>query len=124
MAEAGRVKHHIKNNIENPNNTILLVGFASESSLAGKLKAGDSEVRIFGEFFTVKAKIESMENFSAHGDYNEMLEYLSCQNAAKVHKMFLVHGEPEVQKDWADKLIQAGFLNIVIPTKGEEFTLD
>lgn len=123
MAEAGRVKHHIKNNIENPNNTILLVGFASESSLAGHLKAGDSEVRIFGEFFKVKAQIESMENFSAHADYNEMLEYLSCQNPSKVKKMFLVHGEYETQKDWAEKLVNKGFLNIEIPNKGEEFII-
>lgn len=123
MAEAGRVKHHIKNTIENPNNTILLVGFASPSSLAGRLKAGDPEVRIFGEFFKVKAQIESMENFSAHADYNEMLEYLSNQNPNKVRKMFLVHGEYETQKDWADKLIQKGFVNIEIPTKGEEFVL-
>lgn len=123
MAEAGRVKHHIKNTIEDPNNTILLVGFASPSSLAGRLKAGDPEVRIFGEFFKVKAQVESMENFSAHGDYNEMLEYLSCQNPEKVRKMFLVHGEYETQKDWAEKLIQKGFVNIEIPNKGEEFNL-
>ncbi len=123
MAEAGRVKHHIKNNIENPNNTILLVGFASESSLAGHLKAGDSEVRIFGEFFKVKAQIESMENFSAHADYNEMLEYLDCQNPAKVKKLFLVHGEYDTQKEWAEKLVNKGFLNIEIPNKGEEFTI-
>lgn len=123
MAEAGRVKHHIKNNIENPNNTILLVGFASESSLAGRIKAGDKEVRIFGDFFKVKARIESMENFSAHGDYNEMLEYLLCQDSSKVRKMFLVHGEYETQKDWAVKLTEKGFLNIAIPEKGEEFTI-
>jgi metallo-beta-lactamase family protein len=124
MAEAGRVKHHIKNNIENPNNTILLVGYASESSLAGHLKAGDEEVRIFGDFFKVNAKIESMENFSAHADYKEMLTYLECQNGQKTKKLFLVHGEIDTQKEWADKLIQAGFLNIIIPEKGETIILD
>jgi metallo-beta-lactamase family protein len=124
MAEAGRVKHHIKNNIENPNNTILLVGYASESSLAGHLKAGDAEVRIFGEFFKVNAKIESMENFSAHADYMEMLTYLKCQNGAKTKKTFLVHGEIETQKEWAEKLSQEGFLNIVIPEKGETIIID
>lgn len=124
MAEAGRVKHHIKNNIEDPKNTILLVGYASESSLAGRLKAGDAEVRIFGDFFKVKAKVESMENFSAHADYNEMLEYLKCQNPGKIRKMFLVHGEYETQKSWAEKLVNAGFLNIEIPEKGESFNID
>jgi metallo-beta-lactamase family protein len=123
MAEAGRVKHHIKNTIENPNNTLLLVGYASPSSLAGQIKAGNKEVRIFGDFFEVKANVESMENFSAHGDYNEMLEYLTCQNPNQVRKLFLVHGEYETQKEWAEKLIQQGFLNIEIPEKGESFEL-
>jgi metallo-beta-lactamase family protein len=123
MAEAGRVKHHIKNTIEDAKNTILLVGFASESSLAGRLKAGDSEVRIFGDFHKVNAQIDSMENFSAHADYNEMLQYLTCQNPALVRKLFLVHGEYDTQKDWAEKLINAGFLNIEIPSRGDEFIL-
>ena len=123
MAEAGRIKHHIKNNIGDPQNTILLVGYASEGSLAGRLKAGDPEVKIFGETFEVKAKIESMENFSAHADYNEMLDYLSCQDPNKVKKMILVHGNFDVQTKWADKLIERGFLNCVIPNKGESIEL-
>lgn len=124
MAEAGRIKHHLKNNIENPANTVLLVGYASPGSLAGKIKAGDPEVMIFGELFKVNAQVESMENFSAHGDYQEMLEYLSCQDPAKVKKVFLVHGEIETQTNWAQKLVAAGFRNIEIPTKGEEFIID
>jgi metallo-beta-lactamase family protein len=124
MAEAGRVKHHLKNNIEDPNNTVLLVGYASPSSLAGKIKAGDREVRIFGDFFKLNAHVESMENFSAHADYGEMQEYLTCQDPNKVRKMFLVHGEYETQKEWADKLIHQGFLNVEIPKKGETFYID
>jgi len=123
MAEAGRVKHHIKNTIENPNNTILLVGYASPSSLAGRIKAGDPEVRIFGDFFKVRANVESMENFSAHGDYKEMLEYLLHQNPNKVRKIFLVHGELDTQKEWADKLIDKGFLNVEIPALGDSYEL-
>ncbi len=124
MAEAGRVKHHIKNNVENARNTILLVGYASPDSLAGRLKAGDPEVRIFGEVFKVNAMIESMENYSAHADYNEMLEYLSCQNAAKVKQMILVHGDYETQLRWSEKLNEVGFSNIVIPEMGDEINLN
>ncbi len=124
MAEAGRIKHHLKNNIENPNNTVLLVGYASPRSLAGHIKAGDPEVTIFGDIFKVNAHVETMENFSAHGDYNEMLDYLSCQNAGAVKKLFLVHGEYDTQMAWADKLKFAGFTNIAIPIKGEEFILN
>jgi metallo-beta-lactamase family protein len=123
MAEAGRIKHHLRNNIENPENTVLLVGYASPRSLAGRIKAGDPEVMIFGEPFKVRARVESMENFSAHGDFNEMLEYLSCQNASAVKKLFLVHGEYPTQEIWADKLRAAGFTNISTPIKGEEFII-
>ncbi|MEN9737974.1 MAG: hypothetical protein RLZZ318_7, partial [Bacteroidota bacterium] len=81
------------------------------------------EVKIFGEMHEVKAKVESMENFSAHADYNEMLDYLSCQDPNKVKKLILVHGNFEVQTKWADNLIQHGFLNCVIPNKGESIEL-
>ena len=74
MAEAGRIKHHIKNNITKPSTTILLVGYASPSSLAGALKRGDKEVTIFGERYPVLARVAVMDSFSAHGDYKEMLQ--------------------------------------------------
>jgi len=123
MAEAGRIKHHIKNNIENPSTTILLVGYASPSSLAGALKRGDKEVRIFGERYPVNAQVEVMESFSAHGDYREMLEFLSCQNPARVRSMFLVHGDLDRQLVWKEKLEAAGFSNIQIPEIKEKVVL-
>ncbi|MEO6686368.1 MAG: MBL fold metallo-hydrolase [Dyadobacter sp.] len=115
MAEAGRIKHHIKNNIGDPNSTILLVGYASSNTLAGALKRGDKEVNIFGEMFEVKTKIEVMDSFSAHGDYSEMLQFLACQDAGKVQKVFLVHGEYDTQQIYKTKLENAGFKNVVIP---------
>ncbi len=123
MAEAGRVKHHIKNNIGNASNTILLVGYASPDSLAGRLKAGDPEVRIFSEMYKVVASVESMENYSAHGDYNEMLEYLTCQKADEVKKLILVHGDYDTQLTWAEKLKNVGFKDIFIPEMGDELEL-
>lgn len=124
MAEAGRIKHHIKNNIENPNTTILLVGYASPSSLGGALKRGDKEVTIFGERYPVNARIEIMDSFSAHGDYQEMLQYLSCQDPARVKTVFLVHGEYDKQVIWRDKLLAAGFANVQIPDMGDKVSLD
>ena len=123
MAEAGRIKHHIKNNIEKTSTTILLVGYASPTSLAGALKRGDKEVRIFGERYPVNARVEVMESFSAHGDYREMLEFLSCQNPARVKAMFLVHGDLDRQLIWKGKLEAAGFTNIQIPEMKEKVTL-
>lgn len=124
MAEAGRIKHHIANNVEKDNTTILLVGYASPGSLAGKLKEGAETVRIFGEEFKVNARVEVMDNFSAHADYKEMIQYLSCQDASKVHTMFLVHGTPQVQGDFAAKLKVEGYQNILIPHKGQTFSVN
>jgi metallo-beta-lactamase family protein len=119
MAEAGRIKHHIKNNILNSKNTILLVGYCTPSSLGGRLMAGDKVVSIFGEKYDVNARVEYIDSYSAHGDYKEMLSYLSCQDASKVKKVFLVHGELPVMNNFKQELIRAGFKNIYIPEKGE-----
>ena len=123
MAEAGRIKHHIKNNISKPNTTILLVGYASPNSLGGALKRGDKEVTIFGERYPVVARVAIMDSFSAHGDYREMLHFLSCQNPAKVKSVFLVHGEYDKQLIWKSHLQEAGFQNIEIPEMRQKVTL-
>jgi len=123
MAEAGRVKHHIANNVENPKNTILMVGYCSPNSLGYALKSGRSSVNIFGDEKIVKARIAIMDSFSAHADYSEIIELLKCQNAALVKKLFLVHGEIETQTSFKEKLMTEGFQNILIPSQGESFTL-
>jgi len=115
MAEAGRIKHHIKNNIGDAKSTILLVGYAGANTLAGALKRGDKQVNIFGEMFDVKCGVAVMDSFSGHGDYNEMLQFLSCQTPARVQKVFLVHGEYETQISFKLKLEKAGYKDIHIP---------
>lgn len=114
MAEAGRIKHHLKNNLEDSRNTVLIVGWATPSSLAGRLRNGEKQVSIYGEFYDVNADVEIMDPFSAHGDYKEMLRYLSCQNPQVVKRMFLVHGDPDVMPAWKGHLLQAGFHNITV----------
>ncbi len=121
MAEAGRIKHHIANNVEKRSTTILLVGYASPGTLAAQLKEGNKLVKIFGEEKIVKADIEVMDSFSAHADYNEMLDYFACQDAEKVKKMFLVHGEINTQTAFKARLQDAGFRNVEIPAQGETF---
>lgn len=123
MAEAGRIKHHIANNVENPRNTVLIVGYCSPTSLGYALKNGEKEVRIFGETFEVKANIEVMDSFSAHADYQEMINYLKCQNISEVKQLFLVHGEIETQTAFAKRLDLVGFRKIAIPKQGDEFLL-
>lgn len=114
MAEAGRVKHHIKNNISDAKNTILMVGYASPWSLAGKLLNGVKEVNIYGEDYIVNSEIGRMASMSAHGDYDDLYKFISGQDKQKVKKVFLVHGEYDVQTEFAENLRQKGF-DVEIP---------
>ena len=86
MAEAGRVKHHISNNIENSKNTILLTGYCEPRSLGGRLKHKPKEVTIFGQPHEVNAEIAEMRSMSAHGDYDDLCQFLACQDPKKVKK--------------------------------------
>lgn len=122
MADAGRVKHHIYHGIEDPKNTILFVGYAEPNSLAGKLQRGDRRVTIFGDQKEVKAEIVYIKSLSAHGDYEEMIKYLSSMNPGKIKKLFLVHGERKVQEHFKEELKKAGHHSIVIPSKNETFS--
>ncbi|MFM2385876.1 MAG: hypothetical protein RL660_633 [Bacteroidota bacterium] len=115
MAEAGRIKHHIMNNIHDERNTILLAGYCSPDSLGGKLKAGEKEVKIFTEMYEVRAEVRSMRSMSAHGDYDDLLQYLSCQQAKDINNLFLVHGEKDVQQDFKKILEEKGYSNVHIP---------
>lgn len=123
MAEAGRIKHHIANNILNPKNTILIVGYCTPESLGGRLKAGEKQVRVFGEMYDVKARVIAMDYFSAHADYAEILKFLKHQKPAKIKKIFLVHGEPDAQNSLKTKLEEQGYKHIYIPAQGESHSL-
>jgi metallo-beta-lactamase family protein len=123
MADAGRVKHHIAHNIENPNSTILIVGYCEPRSLGGRLKNGAETVTIFGDEYRVHCDIKSVNSLSAHGDYNDMIKFLSCQDAEKVEQLFLVHGEYDVQQNFQEKLSLLGFKRISIPALHQEFTI-
>lgn len=114
MAEAGRIKHHLKNHIEDPRNTVLIVGWATPSSLAGRLRNGEKKVSIYGDWYDVNADVVIMDPFSAHGDYKEMIQYLSCQNPQVVKRIFLVHGDETVMPTWKNHLTDVGFHNITI----------
>ncbi len=124
MAEAGRVKHHIANNIANPNNTILMIGYCAPMTLGARLQEpGLSEISILGEIRPVNAKIMRIEAFSGHGDYSEMIDFLHCQDSEEIQKIFLVHGEYESQTFYKDQLEIDGFRNIEIPRSGDLFEL-
>jgi metallo-beta-lactamase family protein len=124
MADAGRVKHHIMNNIEKERTTILMVGYCDPYSLGGRLMSGQKEVKIFGELYPVKAEIGVMRSMSAHGDYEDLCQFLSGQNPELVRKLFLVHGEYDVQIDFAARLRRKHFKEVIIPDMHETHLLD
>ena len=119
MAEAGRVKHHIANNIGGAKNTILLTGYCEPLSLGGRLKLKPDVVRIFGKEFNVKARIEEITSLSAHGDYDDMCQWLACQDPSLVSKLFLVHGDYEAQEKFRERLMKKGFRDVFIPRQHE-----
>ena len=120
MANAGRVQHHIRNNVENPRNTILMVGYCAPGTLGAYLRDGAQVVKIFGEWKQVHAEVAVMDSFSAHADRHELAGFLSNQRAsAKV--VFLVHGEIEAQKAFRGLLLGQGFRDVVIPELGDAF---
>lgn len=122
MADAGRVKHHIRNNIENSRNTILLTGYCEPHSLGGKLLRGDKEVKIYGVEHEVHATIASIRSMSAHGDYEDLCQFLACQIPSLVKRVFIVHGEPAVQDQFKERLLKKGF-EVSVPEMHEEFGL-
>jgi metallo-beta-lactamase family protein len=123
MMEAGRVKHHLANNISDSRNTVLIVGYCAPSTLGARIARGDKEVSIHGMVHEVNADIIKMDSFSGHGDYNEMNRFLSCQEKDAIAKTFIVHGEYETQKNYAMRLVKNGFKNVEIPSKGQEYEI-
>jgi metallo-beta-lactamase family protein len=123
MMEAGRVKHHLANNISDPKNTVLAVGYCSPSTLGARILRGDKHVSIHGIVHEVNADIRRIESYSGHGDYKEMASFLECQNLKEIEKTFLVHGEYETQLTYKSFLEEEGFKNIYVPSVKDEYTI-
>lgn len=123
MAEAGRVKHHISNNVENSRNAVLMTGYCEPASLGARLLSGAKEVSIFGVEHEVHAEIGQIKSMSAHGDYEDLSQWLSCQDKLQIKKLFLVHGEYPVQQDFKQWLLKRGFNDVEIPAQHYELGL-
>jgi metallo-beta-lactamase family protein len=124
MCEAGRILHHLKNNIEDPSTIVLFVGFQAENTLGRKLLDGQDPVPIFGEQYSVKATIQRAEGYSAHADRTELLEWASrIQEKGTLKCLFLVHGEEESSFALAKALEQQGISPVEVPQRGQTFEL-
>jgi metallo-beta-lactamase family protein len=124
MAEAGRILHHLANNIEDPASTIMIIGYMAPDTLGRRLvESKDIEnpiVKIFGDEHPVKAKVVVLNSFSAHADMNELHGYFAKFDKQKLESIFLVHGDYDQQQIMQSWLQKDGFKHIEIPAKGSE----
>ena len=122
MCEGGRVLHHLKNNIGDPRNTILLAGYQAEYTLGRKIEDGWKEVPIFGEPMPLRAEVQKLDALSGHADREEMLAWMKPL-VSGLKKVFLVHGEPEQQTAFATAIRERYQLDVVAPGRGQSFDL-
>jgi len=123
MCEQGRVLHHLRNNIEDPRNTVLITGFQAAETLGRKLVEKAKEVRIFGEPVRVRAEISSLDELSGHADQAELMEWIKPL-APRLRKVFLVHGEPQQAEILAKLLHGAYGLDVAIAAPGQSFEIN
>lgn len=124
MCEAGRILHHLANNISDSRNTILLVGYMAENTLGRRLRNRETEVKIMGDWFKVNASIEQINAFSAHADYEEMVEWLNSFDTSRLKRIFMVHGEKKAQEFFYNYLKDNGYPNVDIVKYGETYDLE
>ncbi|MGB1779101.1 MAG: MBL fold metallo-hydrolase RNA specificity domain-containing protein [Longimicrobiales bacterium] len=123
MCEAGRILHHLRNNIEDPKNTVMIVGFCAPHTLGRRIVERRREVKIFGEPHRLRAEVEVMNAYSAHADEPELVEFVSHLDPGRLQKIFLVHGDPDRQLALYDALKAGGYPTAYGPERGESFEL-
>jgi metallo-beta-lactamase family protein len=123
MAEAGRILHHLKNNIEDPRNTILIVGWQAPNTLGRRIVEKQPEVKILGETYKLRARVEVINGFSAHADRRELLEWAGHLRQKPSHT-FIVHGEEDAAFALAEGLQRThGFKNVVVPEMHQRYVI-
>ena len=123
MAETGRILHHLKNNIEDEKNIIMMVGYCAENTLGRKIIEKEPIVKIFGDEYHLNAEVVVMNSLSGHADSDELTDYCSKLDKSKMKKIFLVHGDYDQQLKFKARLNKIGFNNIEIPQKGDVFEI-
>jgi metallo-beta-lactamase family protein len=122
MCEHGRILHHLKNNIEDPDSIVLIIGYQAENTLGRRLVRGDREVKIFGDEYRVRAKVEVINALSAHADRRELFGFAESLSKT-LKRVFLVHGEYEQTQSLAELMNENHLHHVTIPQPGQRFTL-
>ena len=123
MCESGRILHHLKNNIEDSDNTILFSGFQAELTLGRRILDGSRRVRIFGEEYDVRARVEVINGYSAHADSEELLNWVRPLDRERLQQVFLVHGELDSATALSGQLHRVDVRKVEIPERGQSFDL-
>jgi metallo-beta-lactamase family protein len=123
MCEVGRIKHHLKHNLWNPNSTILFVGYQGVGTLGYNIVNGAETVKIFGEEIAVNARIEYIEGYSGHADQEGLVNFIYSFRERPKH-IFLVHGEKEAQETLKEKILEDIGIDVTIPEYGETYELN
>ena len=122
MAETGRILHHLKNNIENPNNTILIVSWQAPNTLGRRLADREPLVNIFGEQYHRRAQVATIGGLSAHAGQNMLLKYAKS-SGSQLKRLILVHGEPKAAQVFREKLTENGIEPILYPSQGQSMDI-
>lgn len=123
MAEAGRILHHLRNNVEDPRNTVMIVGYCAPHTLGRRIVERRREIKIFGEPHRLRAEVEVMNSYSAHADEPEIVDFVSHLDSGRLKRIFLVHGDPPRQLALYEALSERGYANAHGPARGEVFEL-
>ncbi len=123
MAEHGRILHHLRNNIEDPRSTVMIVGYQAEHTLGRRLVERQETVKIFGQPHKRKAEVAVMNYFSAHADEPGLVNFIGDLDRERLQTVFLVHGDLERQQKLETALADAGIGDVAIPTRGETVEL-
>lgn len=123
MCEAGRIVHHLSNNIEDPKNTVMIVGYQAEHTLGRKIVEREPEVSIFGEPKKLNAEVVVMNSFSAHADKNELFDFVSKFDKEKLRNIFLVHGDLDQAEKFSATLTEHKYQRVDIPQRLEKFEM-
>jgi len=122
MCEAGRILHHLKNNVENERNTVVIVGFMAQHTLGRRIVERREEIKIYGRIYRLLCRVETLNGFSAHADRTDYARMLAPL-APRLRGAFIVHGEGVQLTAMTDLLKQAGCKQIATPRAGQRFRL-
>jgi metallo-beta-lactamase family protein len=123
MAEAGRILHHLKNNVEDARNTVLIVGWQAPYTLGRRLVERQPVIKIFGEEYRLRARVETINGFSAHADRDDLLGYVAALDPERLESAFVVHGDEPASLALADHMRALGVRRVIVPTPEQSVEL-